>query len=141
MGGVDGAESVVPATKAAGTEAGSPRSGARAAVILGNDAVVAARPYSPAQLSRACLSAGFDIVVPPSWGDELVAAGYIAQLARRRDHVVVACTCARVAALLARSGDDQPGRVAVAAPPVAAARYLRLVYGDALLVTYVGDCP
>src|SRR5688572_7542430 len=42
-----------------------------AAVILGNDVVLAARPNTPAQLARACVAAGFDIVVPPSWGDEL----------------------------------------------------------------------
>jgi hypothetical protein len=29
----------------------------------------------------------------------------------------------------------------IAAPPVAAARFLRLVYGESVLVTYVGDCP
>jgi hypothetical protein len=142
MGGVNAAQNAVPTSESAGPSSLAGRSGSRAAVILGNDAVVAARPSSPAQLARACVSAGFDIVVPPSWGDELVAEGYLAQLATHREAVVVACGCARVATLLARStAGHKAGRETIAAPPVAAARYLRLVYGDALLVTFVGDCP
>jgi hypothetical protein len=57
--------------------AAAPRSGdkgaSRAAVILGNDAILAAEPSTTAQLAHACGAAGFDIIVPPSWGDELVA--------------------------------------------------------------------
>jgi len=64
--------------------AGPPRSGdtgtSRAAVILGNDAILAAQPSTTAQLAHACWAAGFDIIVPPSWGDELVAR---AELQRR----------------------------------------------------------
>jgi hypothetical protein len=139
---VDAADSVEPAKHSAESDSPQQARGSRAAVILGNDAVVAARPCSPAQLARACRAAGFDIVVPPSWGDELIADGYLAQLAARRESVVVACACARVTALLTPSSTaEQATHVAIAAPPVAAARYLRLVYGEALLVTYVGDCP
>lgn len=131
-----------PANDSARTDARHRAGGPRAAVIVGNDAVVAALPSSPAQLARACAAAGFDIVVPPSWGDELVADGYLTQLAGRRDGVVIACACPRVSALLARSTHGaRSGCVRVAAPPVAVARYLRLVYGEPLLVTYVGDCP
>ena len=116
--------------------------GPRAAVILGNDAVVAARPSSLSELVRACRAAGFDIVVPPSWGDELVADGYLARLTDRRDGVVVACACPRVRTLVAGAATGAEATcITLAAPPVAAARYLRLVYGDTLLVTYVGDCP
>jgi hypothetical protein len=131
-----------PANDSARTDARLRAGGPRAAVIVGNDAVVAALPSSPAQLARACAAAGFDMVVPPSWGDELVADGYLTRLAGRRDGVVIACACPRVIALLARSPRaTQSGCVTLAAPPVAAARYLRLVYGEPLLVTYVGDCP
>jgi hypothetical protein len=141
---VDPAESAQRPNKWAGGDGDAPQRGksSRAAVILGNDAVVAARPAPPAELSRACAAAGFDIVVPPSCGDELVAEGYLAELVSCRDDVVLACTCARVASLLAVAATDKPVRkIIVAAPPVAAARYLRLVYGESLLVTYVGDCP
>ena len=114
----------------------------RAAVILGNDAVVAARPCSAWQLAHACRAAGFDIVVPPTVGDELVAGTYLERLARCGDRAVVACHCPRARMLLARCGSE--GRVPpirVVAPPIAAARALRLTYGDSILVTYVGDCP
>lgn len=134
---------VAEAVKAtAEAESRARRGDPRAAVILGNDAVVAARPCSAAQLSHACSAAGFDIVVPPSWGDELVAGGYLEELRGCQDRVVAACACARVTSLLARSTAPEPPRVVtVVAPPVAAARFLRLVYGESLLVTYVGDCP
>ena len=114
----------------------------RAAVILGNDAVVAARPASPFQLANACRAAGFDIVVPPSWGDELVAGAYLDRLAGCHDAVAVACNCDRVRRMLVLTATDARQRdIEVAAPSVAAARYLRLTYGGSILVTYVGDCP
>lgn len=120
------------------TEAAGP---ARAAVILGNDAILAARPHNSAQLTHACGAAGFDIILPPSWGDELVARAYLDRLPERCEQTVFACACDRVRALMHPSVYGDAGCVSVAAPPVAAARYLRRVYGDALLVTYVGDCP
>jgi hypothetical protein len=114
----------------------------RAAVILGNDAIVAARPVTPAQLMHACRAAGFDLVVPPSWGDELVAGAYLERLAGCTARVAVACNCARVRTLLeATPAQSLVPAVTIASPPIAAARYLRLVYGDSILVTYVGDCP
>lgn len=114
----------------------------QAAVILGNDTIVAARPFSPFQLANACRAAGFDMVVPPSWGDELIATEYLERLAVCRDAVAIACNCERVRRLLPAiaSHAGQCG-VATAAPPIAAARYLRLTYGESILVTYVGDCP
>ena len=65
----------------------------QAAVILGNDTIVAARPFSPFQLANACRAAGFDMVVPPSWGDELIATEYLERLAVCRDAVAIACNC------------------------------------------------
>jgi len=128
--------------------AGPPRSGdtgtSRAAVILGNDAILAAQPSTTAQLAHACWAAGFDIIVPPSWGDELVARALLQRLPACKARSVIACSCPRVSTRLAdvaRIGGAAPTHVSVASPTVAAARYLRLLYGDALLVTYVGDCP
>jgi hypothetical protein len=114
---------------------------ARAAVILGNDAVLAARPHTTAQLTHACGAAGFDIVVPPSWGDEIIARASLEQLANRTEQIIFLCTCERVRGTLPATLPDHAGRVALASPPVAAARYLRSVHGGSLLVTYVGDCP
>jgi hypothetical protein len=119
----------------------------RAAIILGNDAVVAARPTSPAQLTHACRAAGFDVVIPPSWGDELVAGEYLDRLPHCRDRVAIGCACPRVRDAVARAAvvpERSPRAsctIAIVAPPVAAARYLRSVYGPGVLVTYVGDCP
>lgn len=113
-----------------------------AVVILGNDCVVAARPATPAQLVNACRAAGFDIVVPPSHGDELTADAYLAALTGLGDRVVVACSCPRVAAELEDSSPSIGcGRANVAPPPVAAARHLRALHSERLLITYAGDCP
>ena len=127
-------------------EAGSPRTGPEAghslaAVILGNDALVAARPHTPAQVANACWAAGYDVVVPPGWGDEVVAAAYLEQLAGRSERVLIACACPRVATLLGQTPTANVRRLAIAPPPVAAARSLRAAHGDGILITYVGDCP
>jgi hypothetical protein len=111
-------------------------------VILGNDTVVAARPNSPAQLANACRAAGFDIVVPPSWGDELCAGAYLEQLGQCATHVVISCNCARARQVIAeRRVAFEATEIAITSPAVAAARYVRLTYGASVLVTYVGDCP
>jgi len=111
-------------------------------VILGNDAVVAARPWTPVQLANACWAAGYDLIIPPSWGDEIVAATYLDELAGQSEPVIVACGCPRVAALLSETPTAASHRrLAIAAPPVAAARSLRAVHGEDILITYVGDCP
>jgi hypothetical protein len=113
-----------------------------AAVILGNDAVAAIRPYASSQLARACVAAGFDVIVPPSWGDELVAGAYLEQLADRLEYAVAPCACPLVRSMLDRSGGGTAvGCAFAAAPPVAAARYVRAQYGESVLITYVGDCP
>ena len=113
-----------------------------AAVILGNDAVVAARPCTSAQLANACCAAGFDLVIPPAWGDELVAATYLEQLAGQREPVIIGCACPRVASLLEYATNVASlRRVSIAPPPVVAARSLRAVHGDGIVITYVGDCP
>ena len=113
-----------------------------AAVILGNDAVAAIRPYASSQLARACVAAGFDVIVPPSWGDELVAGAYLEQLADRLEYAVAPCACPLVRSMLDRSsGGTAVGCAFATSPPVAAARYVRATYGESVLITYVGDCP
>jgi hypothetical protein len=108
--------------------------------ILGNDAVLEARPATPTQLAQACLRASFDLVVPASWGEELVAHQYAESLGSYDGPPPVLCHCPILAQALA----DQPECVvlALAAPPVAAARYLRRVFEPRqLVITYAGRCP
>src|SRR5689334_18226189 len=90
-------------------------------VILGNDAVLAARPATAVQLAHACRRAGFDAAVPASWGDELVAAESARQLRERGDGAAILCACPHVEARLLAPGPDlAPLLVPVVAPPVAA---------------------
>jgi hypothetical protein len=108
--------------------------------ILGNDAVLEARPATPTQLAQACLRASFDLVVPASWGEELVAHQYADSLGPYDGPPPVLCHCPIVAQELG----DQPDRVllALASPPVATARYLRRVFEPRqLIITYAGRCP
>lgn len=111
------------------------------AAILGDDAVLAARPAEPIQLVRACLQAGFDFVAPVSWGEELLAARVADVVRTRRPGAVVVSSCPFVAESLRRRPPSSPC-VASVAPPVATARYLRAALpGRAVHVTYVGACP
>lgn len=108
--------------------------------ILGNDAVLEARPATPTQLAQACLRASFDLVVPASWGEEIVAHQYGESLGSYEGSTPVLCHCPMVAQQLG----DHPGRavLAIAAPPIATARYLRRVFEPRpLLITYAGRCP
>src|SRR5688572_30710611 len=91
--------------------------------ILGNDAVLEARPATPTQLAQACLRASFDLVVPASWGEELIAHQYAESLGPYDGPAPVLCHCPIVAEALG----DHPERVllTLAAPPIATARYLR----------------
>ncbi len=115
---------------------------APAVVILGNDALLAARPATPVQLAHACLAAGFHAAVPGSWGDELVADATLTALSTRTQRPVIHCACPHVARrVLAVGSDLAPHLVSLVAPPVAAARYLRRHSSDDLRVTYVGRCP
>lgn len=122
------------------TDVASP---AFAVALLGNDAVLAARPATPVQLAHACLQAGYQAAIPASWGDELVATECERQLTSRGRAPAIQCSCPYVAArLLASGGELTPFLVALVPPPVAAARYLRLRYGAASVhITYVGECP
>lgn len=111
-------------------------------LVLGTDAVLAAAPSNAVQLTHACLAAGFDAVIPASWGDELIAARVIERL-ERTDTPVVQCSCPLVANRLAAHGDAiAPMVLCLVSPPVATASYLRALYAPARpRITYVGACP
>lgn len=112
-------------------------------VVLGADALLAAQPATPIQLAHACALAGYQHVVPASWGDELIA---LASLRALRDHAhmpAIQCSCPYVAhRLLAVGTDLRPFLVSLVAPPVLLARYLRAAYAPRRpRITYVGRCP
>jgi hypothetical protein len=111
--------------------------------IVGNDALVEALPARPIQFAHACRAIGFDVVLPGSWGDELVAVATLRALDTREHAPAVFCACPHVRDRLL-SGGAELGSLLIApvAPPVAAARYAREAYsGRSLHVTYIGDCP
>lgn len=108
--------------------------------ILGADAMLAALPATAVQLAHACLAAGYDAVVPASWGDELVAEGCLRHLASHSLEPAVMCTCPLVAERLLGS-ELTPLLVPLVAPPVACARYLRALHAPTRVhLTYVGNC-
>lgn len=133
--------SSVPAASAT-PPAARPASSTPAIIILGADALLAARPATPNQLANACYAAGYTVVVPSSWGDELVAAGSLREIAARGQDSVVLCSCPRVADRMRRVGNLSSHLLPMVAPPVAAARYLRARAGaTGVHITYVGECP
>jgi hypothetical protein len=110
--------------------------------IIGSDTLLAARPADPLQLTRACLAAGFDFVVPVSWGEELIANDLADQVSRTSPGgSAVAATCP----LAVEALQSTPLRTSVlgtVSPPVAAARYMRAVLTPRRVhATYVGACP
>ena len=111
--------------------------------ILGADALLAALPATPVQLAHACSLAGFQSVVPASWGDELIAAATLRGLERHGPAPAVQCSCPFVAHRLLAAGTDlRPFLVSLVSPPIALARYLRAAQAPAKLrITYVGRCP
>lgn len=111
-------------------------------VILGNDAMLAARPATPVQLAHACLAAGFRAVIPASWGDELVAGATLGALSGRATRPAIHCACPHVARRVLGVGSElAPHLISLVAPPVAAARYIRLNAAGELRITYAGRCP
>ena len=121
----------------------SPDSRPVSVAVLGTDAVLAALPASAVQLSHACRTLGYDMVFPASWGDELVAQSCLRRLGDRPGEPAILCACPRVADRLTRAGRElEPLMISLPAPPVAAARNLRMAFGDRTVhITYVGECP
>lgn len=105
--------------------------------------LLAAAPATPVQLAHACYQFGFEVVIPASWGDELVAHAVIEDLRRRDRDPVIQCTCPFVADRLLANGQYLLGSmVQTASPPVAAARYARHAFAPRPIhVTYIGGCP
>ena len=109
--------------------------------ILGTDALLAARPIDPVQLTRACQSAGFDFVVPVSWGEEVIATHVGERLASGRASTLVLSACPLVSAQVMAAPIRTPVMQTVA-PPIASARYLRAaLHPRQVHITYVGACP
>jgi hypothetical protein len=111
--------------------------------IVGNDALLAARPASAVQLTHGLTRLGFDAVVPASWGDELVANACLERCARRDARPAVLCSCPMVAERLLATGTDlSPFLVPLVTPAVAVARYLRALAAPARpRITWIGGCP
>jgi hypothetical protein len=113
----------------------------RSVAILGADALLVALPSTPTQLANACFAGGFAEVFPATWGDELIAAGCLEQLEGRTGPAIF-CSCPLVAEQLRGATELRRFIVPLISPPVAVARYLRALHpGDALRITYIGDCP
>ena len=114
-----------------------------AVIIVGADMVVAASPATPIQLWHACLASGYDLAVPATWGDELIAAECLRALGSHPEMVAVMCSCPMVARAVGEGEADLSAHlVSLVAPPVATARYLRRVYGERRVhITFAGACP
>ncbi|HTL93916.1 MAG TPA: [Fe-Fe] hydrogenase large subunit C-terminal domain-containing protein [Gemmatimonadaceae bacterium] len=112
-------------------------------VILGADAVLAALPATSVQLAHACRALGYDMAFPATWGDELVAEGCLRYLAAHEPETAILSACPHVVDRLTRAGAELvPHMIVLAAPPVAAARYVRAAFAQRKVhVTYVGSCP
>jgi hypothetical protein len=117
--------------------------GTLAVAVLGADAVLAGLPATPVQLAHACLRVGYDLVVPASWGDELVAGECLRALDHRGPRPAVLCACPLVRRELLGAGADLASMlIGVVSPPVATARYLHALLGrERVHVTYIGACP
>lgn len=112
-------------------------------LILGADAVAAANPATAVQLVHACRAWGFSVVVPASWGDELIAGDVIRRCAGRLSKPVIQCSCPRVADRLSAHASVLDDAILwLVPPPVAVAKYLRAIESDRdIHVTYAGGCP
>src|SRR5262245_60432713 len=80
-----------------------------AILVVGTDTLIEALPARPIQLAHACSALGFDLTVPLSWGDELVAEAALRALQARPAGPAVLCTCPLVRRRLLRSGTELAG--------------------------------
>lgn len=112
-------------------------------IVLGTDTMLAALPASSVQVVHACRAAGYDVAIPASWGDELVADACLRELAGRGGTPAIQCSCPCVARrLTAGHGELERFLVPLDPPPIAAARYVRALYAESTVhVTYAGGCP
>lgn len=114
-----------------------------AVLVVGTDTLIEALPARPIQLAHACGALGFDLVVPLSWGDELVAEGALRALEPRDHTPAVLCSCPLVRQRLLQAGGDLASAMVSLAPsPVAVARHLRSTLRGRLgSLSFVGGCP
>lgn len=114
-----------------------------AVLVVGTDTLIEALPARPIQLAHACGELGFDLVVPLSWGDELVAEAALRDLESEPSSQAVLCSCPLVRRRLLQAGADlAASMVSLVSPPVAVARHLRASLGERIgSLTYVGRCP
>ncbi|MGQ0647398.1 MAG: [Fe-Fe] hydrogenase large subunit C-terminal domain-containing protein [Gemmatimonadaceae bacterium] len=110
--------------------------------IVGNDMLLAALPGRAVQLAHAIQACGYDLVVPVSWGEELLAEHALLVLEQAGLSPLVFCACPRVRTRLMASGNEiVPHLLSAVSPPVATARYLRAMQPDApMRITYIGGC-
>jgi hypothetical protein len=89
------------------------------------------------------MALGFELVVPASWGDELIASRVLDDLADRPPGTAIMCSCPQTRRRLLSSGSElSPFMLSTVPPPVAAARYLRATNGDRTVhATFIGSCP
>ncbi len=111
--------------------------------IVGNDLLLEALPGRPLQVAHAIHACGYDLVVPVSWGEELVALHVLDELATAGQQPLIFAACPKVRSRLVASGPELlPHLVPCIAPPAAAARYLRALEPDVRMrITYIGACP
>ena len=114
-----------------------------AILVVGTDTLIEALPARPIQLAHASGPLGFDLVIPLSWGDELVAEATLRAIGARPDGPAVLCTCPLVRRRLLQAGTELAGSmVSLVSPPVALARHLRATLGARLTsLSFVGSCP
>lgn len=114
-----------------------------AIVVIGTDTLIEALPARPIQVAHACGALGFDLAIPLSWGDELVAEATLRALESRPSGPAVLCTCPLVRRRLLSAGTELAGSmVSLVSPPVALARHLRATLGARLTsLSFVGACP
>ena len=114
-----------------------------AVLVVGTDTLIEALPARPIQLAHACGELGFDLVVPLSWGDELVAEAALGDLETEPPSQAVFCSCPLVRRRLLQAGADlAAAMVSLVSPPVAVARHLRASLGSRIgSLTFVGRCP
>lgn len=114
-----------------------------AVLVVGTDTLIEALPARPIQMAHACGALGYDLVVPLSWGDELVAEAALRALEPRGHVPAVLCSCPLVRQRLLQAGGDLASAMVSLAPsPVAVARHLRTALGERLgSLSFVGRCP
>lgn len=121
----------------------APPRGGISVLVIGNDTLIEMLPARPIQLAHACRRAGFDLVLPLSWGDELVADAALSVLADRPATPAVLCSCPLVRRRLLHAGPElSAAMVSTVSSPVALSRHLRASMGPQLAsLAFVGRCP